>query len=518
MKNRWKILSGVLATVLLFSSCDHFFDVDLTDAVEEDEIYTHYTDLNSVAYSFYAALSPEAHKFLLWGSARGDMVTNGSEGDAYVTQFVNNDVTADNPYTNYAFLYKAIARCNQQLVNLYKVQPDETYIDGRIHFRRHYMNLKKLRERIGPDGVFFSHTGPSYSALGMNFITGYVSGEGDTLQARTLSLSNEDIRSIALQPAEEQDVWSLIQSDLNRALELVNAVPQWTADGYGSDITNLNQEDLALLSKIRPTPTSIGLLAAEVAMWLGQYEKAAGYASAGTQLSLGSEDAWHTQFTGSITNGIEYTQFSLAYLYNQAYETNRLQEFTSPVEEDGGRYLLMPVMSVYNQVYDEPEDCRRISAVRIDRQPVIWKYIGADGEGELMREPYESDASFPFIKTADAYLWEGIACCRIGDYATAFKNLNAIRDARGLGRYDESEYNGMKDQLEELLFKERTRENAYEGRRWYDLMLMERMGYTGILGEEVSKKYTDPSQAAEVKTKLANPDAWYLPIEPDNWN
>jgi hypothetical protein len=38
------------------------------------------------------------------------------------------------------------------------------------------------------------------------------------------------------------------------------------------------------------------------------------------------------------------------------------------------------------------------------------------------------------------------------------------------------------------------------------------------LGEEVSKKYTDPSQAAEVKTKLANPDAWYLPIEPDNWN
>ena len=251
-------------------------------------------------------------------------------------------------------------------------------------------------------------------------------------------------------------------------------------------------------------------------MWLGQYEKAAGYASAGTQLSLGNESDWSTQFTGSITSGATYKQFSLAYLYSDAFETNCLQEFTSCVETDGGRYLLMPVMSVYNQVYDEVEDCRRISAVRIDRQPVIWKYIGMEN-GE-MREPYESDASFPFIKTADAYLWEGIASCRIGDYATAFKDLNAIRDARGLGRYDESEYNGMKDQLEELLFKERARENAYEGRRWYDLMLMERMGYTGILGEEVSKKYTDPTQAAEVKAKLANSDAWYLPIEPDNWN
>lgn len=506
MKNRWNILSGVLAAVLLFSSCDHFFDVDLKDAVEEDEIYTSYTDLNAVAYSFYAALAPEVHKFLLWGSARADMVTNGSEEDAYVTQFVNNDVTADNPYTNYAFLYKAITRCNQQLKNLYKVKPDEfasqDYLDqfyGEAYFVRALCYFWLVR-------TFKDF--PLVEEDVANTVT-YVSGEGDTIRARTLSLSNEDIRSIALQPAEEQEVWSLIQSDLNRALELVRVTPQWTAEGYTQE---------AGLDKIRPTPTSISLLAAEVAMWLGQYEKAAGYASAGTQLSLGNEDAWHTQFTGSITNGTEYTQFSLVYLYNQAYETNRLQEFTSCVEADGGRYLLMPVMSVYNQVYDEVEDCRRISAVRIDRQPVIWKYIGADGEGEQMREPYESDASFPLIKTADAYLWEGIASCRIGDYATAFKNLNAIRDARGLGRYDESEYNGMKDQLEELLFKERARENAYEGRRWYDLMLMERMGYTGILGEEVSKKYTDQTQAAEVKAKLANPDAWYLPIEPDNWN
>ena len=514
MKNRWNILSGVLAAVLLFSSCDHFFDVDLTDAVEEDEVYKSYTDLNAVAYSFYAALAPEAHKFLLWGSARGDMVTNGSEVDAYVTQFVNNEVTADNPYTNYAFLYKAIARCNQQLANLYKVKPNEfasrDYLDqfyGEAYFVRAFCYFWLVR-------TFKDF--PLVEEDVANTVT-YVSGEGDTLRARTLSLSNEEIRSIALQPAEEQAVWSLIQSDLNRALELVRSNPQWTADGYGSANAD-SSEDNYLLLRLRPSSTSISLLAAEVAMWLGQYDKAVGYASAGTQLSLGQADAWHTQFTGSITNGTEYTQFSFAYLYNQAYETNRLQEFTSCVEADGGRYLLMPVMSVYNQVYDEVEDCRRISAVRVDRQPVIWKYIGADGEGELMREPYESDASFHLIKTADAYLWEGIASCRTGDYATAFKDLNAIRDARGLGRYADSEYNGMKDQLEELLFKERARENAYEGRRWYDLMLMERMGYIGILGEEVSKKYTDSAQAAEVKAKLANPDAWYLPIEPDNWN
>lgn len=116
--------------------------------------------------------------------------------------------------------------------------------------------------------------------------------------------------------------------------------------------------------------------------------------------SLGNADAWASQFTGTITNGTAYTLFSFAYAYDYARETNRLQEFTSNVEEDGGSYLLKPVMSVYNEIFNETEDCRRISAVRINRQPLIWKYIGMDAVGESMREPYESSASFHMIKTA----------------------------------------------------------------------------------------------------------------------
>ncbi len=57
--------------------------------------------------------------------------------------------------------------------------PDETYNGGRIHFRQHYLNLRKLRHLIGPEGVFYSHTGPSFSGVGMPFMDGYVSGEGE---------------------------------------------------------------------------------------------------------------------------------------------------------------------------------------------------------------------------------------------------------------------------------------------------------------------------------------------------
>ncbi len=59
------------------------------------------------------------------------------------------------------------------------VKPDEAFPEGRTLFREHYLKLRRLRETIGPDGIFYSHTGPFYSALGMNFMDGYTSGEGE---------------------------------------------------------------------------------------------------------------------------------------------------------------------------------------------------------------------------------------------------------------------------------------------------------------------------------------------------
>lgn len=57
--------------------------------------------------------------------------------------------------------------------------PSENFADGRTAFRTQYMKLKALRERVGKDGLLFSHTGTHYAALGMNFMNGYVSGEGE---------------------------------------------------------------------------------------------------------------------------------------------------------------------------------------------------------------------------------------------------------------------------------------------------------------------------------------------------
>ena len=87
-----------------------------------------------------------------------------------------------------------------------------------------------------------------------------------------------------------------------------------------------------------------------------------------------------------------------------------MQEFTSPVEADGGKYLVKPKMTVCDKLFDDSQDTRlKTSYKRVNRQEVIWKYIGLDEEGKAMREPYKSIANWYALKHADAYLIKGIA-------------------------------------------------------------------------------------------------------------
>ena len=61
----------------------------------------------------------------------------------------------------------------------YAVAGDENFPGGRIAFREYYKAMRSLRERVGKNGVFYSHTGTGYSGIASSFFDGYVSGEGE---------------------------------------------------------------------------------------------------------------------------------------------------------------------------------------------------------------------------------------------------------------------------------------------------------------------------------------------------
>lgn len=496
----------ILGTGLL-SSCNDFFNLDPENGIKNNKFYTNRNDLNAASYGIYAALTPEVHKFLLWGSARADMVTAGEGSDVYVNEFINNNVTDLNPYTDYSGLYKAISRCNHQLENIDRVEIKDESLgkDDLDAFRgeAYYMRALCYFYLVRTYKEF-----PLITSDISNTVL-YVNADGDTIRSKTLDLSDEDLRAVALQPKAEEEVWKLIMSDVNKAMGLMKLDYNWV---YFNSLTTNERYGRASL----PAAFALGC---EVAMWLKQYQKASSYADLVINNSyhdIGAASSWSSQFTG---NGLvsPYALFLLGYRYDQSFETNRLQEFTSNEESDGGRYLLKPMMLVVDSVFSESADVRRNSFRRVNRKDLIWKYIGTDVNSDAMRAAYRSDASWHMTKSADIYLWKGIAENRLGNASAALYFLNKVRVNRGLDEYEKDKISMRMEDLEDMLFLERAREMAFEGKRWYDLLYMEKiLEREGKLASAVSRKYP-LSQRDAMYDYLKDETHWYLPVDPTRW-
>lgn len=492
--------------IVMLSGCD-FYNVNPENGLKEGDYYRDRHDLNAGAFGIYAALAPEVHKFLLWGSARADMVTVGTEGaDAYVTEFVNNNVTKLNPYTNYAGLYRAIARCNRQLEHISEVELlDKTMSSSDL--KAYYGEAYFVRALCY---FYLVRTFKEFPVIleDISEKVTYVDEKGDTLRMNTLSLTEEELRAAALKPAGKQKVWEVIISDVKKAMSMLRSDYNW--NGVGS---------LPVEQKYgRATLTSAYALACEVALWTNRFQQASAYADLIVNASgygVGTAGSWGTQFYNRWAS--PYSMFLLGYSYDGSLEANRLQEFTSPYDKDGGKYLLKPVKHIVDSIFSDAADIRSDGSFkRIEKQDMIWKYIGQDN-GTAMRKPYQSDASWHLIRTADILLWKGIIENRLGNLPGAYYFLNMIRAQRGLDEYNPDEISFTMEEMEDLLFLERARELAFEGQRWYDLLFMETvLGREGVLSSAVARKYPTAERAA-MKTYMQDKSHWYLDTDPALW-
>lgn len=508
MKKKIYILSAIaiLIGTGLLTGCNDFFDPDHNESVRQEDFATSREDLNAGALGIYAALSQEVHQFLLWGSARADLVREGIPGqDAYISEFVNNEVTDRNPYTNYGGLYTAIARCNHQIENIAKVSKVDFSLDdntinafyGEAYYLRALCYFYLVRT--------FKEFPIIVDDLSEEVIR--ITEQGDTIRLKTLDLSKEELRTIALKPASETAAWNQIYSDVKKAMGLLRVAPKWN----GVNTSNLEKYGRATLA-------SAYALGADVALWLGEYLKASAYADlvrTNSNYDVTSPATWGSAFTSSTV--IIHDLALLAYDFSQSHETNRLQEFTSNVSTDGGKYLLKPVKEILDSLFAESDDIRQAYTYkRIDGKDLIWKYIGLDAE-TAMRKAYQSTASWHLYRSADIYLIKGLAENRRGNAGGGLTFLNMLRTNRGLKKLEAKDVDLSMENLEDLLLAERARELAFEGKRWYDLLLVSKVfGRKDVLPAAVSRKYP-VAQRAAMFTRLSDENNWYLPSDPQRW-
>jgi hypothetical protein len=512
-----KIIKSIttISMLLLMStgiiSCKDFFDITPSDTIKEDNFYKNREDLNAAAIGMYESLAQETHKFLLWGDARADMVTTGQlEPDPYVNEFVVNNVTANNPYTNYAGIYRTIARCNRQMEKVYDVQKLDSKIDAR-GAGAFYGEALLLRAICYYELVRTYDKFPIILSDYAETIT-YQDANGEMVTKPTLGLSSEQISAIYRMPKDQQEVWKLIYNDVLTALGMLPVNYKW------------NNQSLSANERYgRVSQPLAATLAAEIALWLGEYQTASSLCDLSiknSNQSLGTAGTWFNQFSSAYATG--HSMFLLGYQYDKSFETNRLQEFTSSIRKDGGKYYLKPVSAIVDVLFTDnvsltDADIRAQASFKVvNGDTVIWKYIGLDNVLS-MRPGYQSNASWSVMRSADAWLLKATADLMLNNYASAFNFINMVRTARGLDILDKATFDYTnKGVMDKMIFEERAREFAFEGRRWYDLMLQSKLNGKNMLAAAVAEKYPAKDKAA-ILSRLMDEKNWYIPVDPKLW-
>lgn len=534
----YRIVFSFALLGMVSSSCSDLLDAEITGTVAKDDFYKNRNDLNGAAIGMYAPLAEMPHQFLLWGSARADMVTSGSSNVA-INEFVANNVSETNPYLDYSNLYKSIVRANRQMENVHKVirfdsdvseyDADAFYAEALAIRTLCYYHLVRTFKSFP-----LILTDPTETLIQIN------GSEETEVKDPLQNLTVEQLQIISDNLStsfSREEVWAQIYKDAIKAYGLMPDGYKWTINGYDTD-----------QNYIRMNKEATAALLVEIALWQGDYGTAIGTTEIYTRFDSnvpGAKDTWVNQFTNTYSSG--HTFLALGYNFSKSRATNKLQNFTSPVAADGGSYFLKPnmnkVVPLFTGVevtdvegvldtFDVEGDVRAGFSYKTiaTGDDVIWKFIGTSTDSTSMRAPYESSASWPLLKSSNLLYSYALAHRQVGRGIMGGHNdialtvLNNIRNSRGRLKFDYGTLNlNSKDDhdvylldsisdanLDKWFEADMSREFAFEGQRWYQLMLLSKLSGENLLAPMVAAKYPIEMQPGMLAW-LSDENNWYLP-------
>jgi len=243
------------------------------------------------------------------------------------------------------------------------------------------------------------------------------------------------------------------------------------------------------------------------------------------------QEGWRDIFINSNNQGTT-VRTAVPYSFTDG-QANKLEEWMH-INYD---YMVKPVASLINsfetdiQKNDDPGDQFRGPGITNDTTQA----------GECYINKYSQDIGIPhsadviLYRAADIHLMLAEALNRLGYQANALALLNEgfksmagnrppeyIKWSQNVGvrgrvylkeKTVPGDAENVTEYIEDLIIEERAKELAFEGKRWFDLVrIAERRNDPSYLADKVAAKFEDPEAAAYVRSKLMNPDNWYLPI------
>jgi len=449
MFNRKAIFTLGIMLFLMLAACEDILDRKPYDGLTKNEFWQNQDDVTAAVMGCYDQLQECLELFIIWGEARGDMIEVNRDN---AKKDINAQIISQyNELVDWKSFYVLLNRANAVIENAPLAQSaDDTFSE------------EELDAFIG-ECLFIRAL--SYFYLVRTFkevpliLQSYATDDQEYFFPKTTS----------------EEIYLQIIADLDRAESIINT-------SYGNVI-----EDHGRASR-----AAVNALKADCYLWLGlsdpsYYQKCVDETNKiinSNEFQLVDPSEWFSiYYPGNSTESIFELQYDAGLL-----EFNGLVDWFS-TDGEAPTYLVRkdPITDKVSFWTEDiaTEDAHRgrvRSYATVSGTDIVWKYAGGGSRVTQRRPESFSDGNWIFYRLPEVHLMKAEALNQIGDLEGSILEVNIVRQRIELPPLDASI---SSENLDLEILRERKRELAFEGKRWYDMMRFAR---------------------------ITNPESWYLPI------
>lgn len=455
-----------MLVLMLGTACKKFLQQAPPDSLTEQQFFQTKEDANAAITGAYDQLQDCAEKFLIWGEARGDLVTPITRKNDYTWPYeltYQTDLWA----LKWGDVYQVIGAANVVITRV----PPITKLDSRL--------TQKECDAIVGEAYFLRAL--SYFYLVRTF--------GDVPLVVNPPLNDQVNFQVPKSTASQ--ILTQIESDLNLA---ESSLPV--------------QYETVVKTRGRATKGAVNALQADVYLWQAKYSEAA---------VASKKVIDNTALYGLVPGANWFDIFAVKNTKESIFEIqyDYITKETNNLGNVAGQFL---VNSSFYPLYENsaaPDRVRGAEATynSASNGKIYWKYIGVSTSDLRRAGP---DPNFIVYRLADVMLMRAEALSHLedADKVEALGLINIIRTRANLPAYDINFTATDTNSLVDLVLNERALELAMEGKRWFDLVRVGKNGRPDVLINKIvaSRLVTDRPLT---RARVADPRSWFLPIHRD---
>jgi len=309
--------------------------------------------------------------------------------------------------------------------------------------------------------------------------------------------------------SSDKDIVSLPKSSqdtvLAQVLKDLNEAETYAVTDYGDRASN----------KGRITKATINAIQADVYLWQEKY----------AECVAACDKVINTNSFGLINGNDPNTWYQTLYvngnsnesLFELQFDNQALNTFYGLFNTSQKKFIASPIVmdEIYTVDFTDPLkfDIRADGAAVRSTDQLIWKYMGLTNT--TSRAQVESYAHWIMYRYADVLLMKAEAQNQLGNGQEALNIVSQIRNrAHALIATAANPAATDKVAIAEYILKERAREFAFEGKRWYDILRNARRNNyqrLDLLLDMVSGTVPANRQQSAI-AKFKDKNCHYLPI------